>query len=606
MHTATATLSRATSDDSQAVAMARPVLTVERSISREQSSDSAHVRSRSHSQQQPPDALASPSRDPKESAFHTPKTNGKVATKASEAEDVHDAPRPPKSLMAHLSAELDQATKVQQEECAKNTFTNSYTHEASKKLAPLRLAMDDLDGTIKKYPTVLTTPPHYRAPRNDFDYDGDDVMAAVAAIDAAVERANMEALQASSNGQGSEDVSNTADVSPVPAEEISDFGERMVKNLIVPEQFEEYTELESLYVSAGTQIGDFRRQVHTALQQQGLLDPSVTIQHIRLREKIGNCPAKILRDGKTMQESNIYLNDHKAFCIEILAEPETLPEDDYGDVIVQVQKWHRQSWSLSEKIDVILPGGKPVRDIASGLGKLFQIPFAHLRILVIPRDTSLMLSDLMLPTPAYSRSWFDPRQERRLLRQMLSDMRLIEGDLLLLQDVSEPLMELTDADKRSLALVQAAQNNPSSMYADGTYSYPSTNKVPSWVSNDVSSPAYKYPTVRYATNTATTSMGTGTSTSSGSRGIRIKTQKDRQREADQGSSTASLTAGNASPIDYITGDDGVAVHSNSVQVGTDDDFFLTGGDSGYLSSGRYGDDVEFMRQGGPALFSDLD
>eukprot|EP01033_Poteriospumella_lacustris_P009379 gene9379-6720_t len=605
-HTATATLSRGTSDDSQAVALARPILTVERSISREQSSDSAPIRSRSHSQQQPPDALASPSRDPKESAFHTPKTNGKVATKASEAEDVRDPPRPPKSLMAHLSAELDQATKLQQEECAKNTFTNSYTHEASKKLAPLRLATDDLDGTIKKYPTVVSTPPHYRTPRNDFDYDGDDVMAAVAAIDAAVERANMEALQASGNGQSSDgDVSNTADVSPVPAEEISDFGERMVKNLIVPEQFEEYTELESLYVAAGTQIGDFRRQVHTALQQQGLIDPSVTIQHIRVREKIGNCPAKILRDGKTMQESNIYLNDHKAFCVEILAEAETLPEDDYGDVIVQVQKWHRQSWSLSEKIDVILPGGTAVRDIASGLGKLFQIPFAHLRLLVIPRDTSLMLSDLMLPTPAYSRSWFDPRYERRLLRQMLSDMRVIEGDLLLLQDVSEPLMELTDADKRSLALVQAAQNNPSSLYADGTYSYPSSNKVPSWVSNDASSPAYKYPTVRYAT-TAATSTGTGTSTSSGSRGIRIKTQKDRQREADQGSSTASLTAGNASPIDYITGDDGVVVHSNSVQVGTEDDFFLTGGDSGYLSSGRYGDDMEFMRQGGPALFSDLD
>jgi hypothetical protein len=598
-------------DDSHMIAKARPVMHVERSISREHSSDIGRSRSGSNHQaahgglssvkQAAPCTPVREKSNVSEEAFSTPQTMRSLP-KSYEAEDFEVMEQAHRRVL-HLSEIQDRAQ--QRISNQPTDVTNSYIHPSSKKLEPLDLAV--VDNYVTKNPNNPfkddLTPNYNYNHMSDINLNGDNLMETIAAIDAAVEKANREA--AAKEAERDNLLAEPSTPAAV-AVEISDFGERIVKNMIIPDQFEEIHDL-SLYVGPGTQVEDFRQLIHKELLSRGIIDDSVSLHRIRIREKIGNFPAKILRDGKTLQEMNVYLNDHKAFCFEILQEEENLPEDDYGDVVVQVQKWHRSSWSLSEKIDVLLPGGKCVRDIAIGLSKLFQIPFDHIRILVIPRDSSLMLSDLALTNPTQSRSWVDPRMERRLLRHMSFELRLVEGDLLLLQDFSEPLMELTPADKRSIMVVQAAQDNPSIVYAgdsNTSYSYPGTSstKVPAWVTSTGASPVYKYPALR------TSSAGTG-STSGGSNGIRIKTQKDRQREAENSSnngdkaSSNAASVGHTSPVDFLTGD---GEHSSSIAVGTDDDLFLMSANGEPIMRGRYADDLEFMRQGGVALFSDLD
>lgn len=393
-----------------------------------------------------------------------------------------------------------------------------------------------------------------------------------------------------------------------------------MKNSIFPSQFEEITAINNMYVGMNTRISDFRVMVHSELIRVGVIDDSVSLHRIRIREKIGNSPGKFLRDGKTIADSQIYLSDHKTFCIEVLEAEEFLPEDDHGDVVVQVQKWQRRTWSLSTKQDVLFSGSRTVQEVSRGLAALHDIPLHSLRVLVVPRDTSFLIYELTQRQPSrnYGRAWFDPTQEKKLLRYMSHDMRLIEGDLLLLQDINEPLMELTAADMLSIRLVEEAQNTPTYNYQWPVHRSNATSStstsIPAWAQDTTNnySMNYKYPTAVMVSN--------GNSSSS-SKGIRIKTQKDRQREASEIAEKAvdkagfqeqlstvlrrrsssghavDTSAGRTSPIEIGGLDQGV-----SIATGTDD---LLTGDDYPIARGRYDDSDDFIKNGGPTIFSDI-
>jgi hypothetical protein len=299
--------------------------------------------------------------------------------------------------------------------------------------------------------------------------------------------------------------------------------------------------LENISIRQQTSIADLRIMLMNQLITHNIVPPETSIFRIRIREKIGINPGKILRDGKTIGDSQVYLCDHKAFCFELLEDDEILPEIDQGDAVVQVQKWHRSSWSLSEKIDILFLGKKAVREIAAGLAQIFQIPYSSIRVLVVPRDTSIFFSDLPSRQPAknYGRSWFDPTIEAKLMRYMSHDMRLAEGDLLLLQDISEQIMELTEADIKSIEIIEAANSvgisewAPSSSSYYGNYNYLNKNSYGSSSSYSYSSAGAITPSWlddSYVAGSSKSSISNGIK---GSNGIRIKTQKDRMREANE-------------------------------------------------------------------------
>ena len=81
-------------------------------------------------------------------------------------------------------------------------------------------------------------------------------------------------------------------------------------------------------------------------------------KRIRIRDKVGNTPSRILVDGKTFLESLIFLFDGKQLSIEIVDEEEDMSGEDSSSVCLLIQRWVRSTWSLGEKFEVYLSGKK--------------------------------------------------------------------------------------------------------------------------------------------------------------------------------------------------------------------------------------------------------
>ena len=134
-------------------------------------------------------------------------------------------------------------------------------------------------------------------------------------------------------------------------------------------------------------------------------------------------------------------------------------ENIFSSFVLQVQVFERRTFSLGTRYEILLNQNMEIRDITKKLSKLFKIPLAGIRILFVPSNTEINLYDLPLERPSrYStRAWFDG-----LLGELkvsdLSDITVCDGDLLLLQNVLEPLRELTEREKMSINMMNMKYN----------------------------------------------------------------------------------------------------------------------------------------------------
>lgn len=342
--------------------------------------------------------------------------------------------------------------------------------------------------------------------------------------------------------------------------------------------------LDAAFVQNSSTFLEVKEQIVTRLIELGRLPEGTSPRCVRLRDKMGNNPGRILAGDGTFADNQIYLFDGKVLAFQVLDFEEELPEPEAGSVVVLVQRWNRREWRLEERFEVLLNGGWSVRNIARGLSLLMDIPLPHLRAMIVCRDTEFLLSDLHLNAPPrnYGRTWFDPSRETRPLRAMSHDMRLTDGDVLLVQDTSEPLRELSAADRKSIEIVRLASG--SDPYSDCWASMYDPVLVPSTGSRNPfdSSPG------------APTTSGTGKALKHGhgssSNGVYIRTQRDRQREtsdrslssavAAAGGSSAASPSGTATPLPALEGAEAEYSENNM-------------------------DAREFQKQGGLALFADI-
>jgi hypothetical protein len=334
--------------------------------------------------------------------------------------------------------------------------------------------------------------------------------------------------------------------------------------------------MEDICVQSSTTVDELRQMITSELIRLGKLPLDASPNRIRIRDRYSLNPGKILRNGKTMNDLHIYLCDNKSLCIEILDKEEDLLDNEHGDVIVLLSRWNRSKWLLEKRDEVLLPGNYTVRDVAKGLSMLYSIPLDNLRVLVVPKENVFYLSDLVLKSPRsnYGRSWFDPSNETKLMRYMSHDLRVQDGDLVIIQDITEPLMELSLADLKSIEIVEAVNNNNSSSYSsyftpgvggsayqEGYYGcYPTYNAASVATVNDYS---------RYGTNVSSaggssavsvgtspisnhypySGPGTGTATpvasyssTSRSQGVKIKTHKERLKEQNKSSTSLNMSS----------------------------------------------------------------
>ena len=357
-------------------------------------------------------------------------------------------------------------------------------------------------------------------------------------------------------------------------------------------QFETVEGLGGVFVQGSTTFNDVKAQIATKLIELGRLPAGASPHCIRLRDKLGNSPGKILSGTGTFADSLIHLFDNKTLAFEVLDQEETLPEPEHGSVVVQVQRWHRSTWSLGERTEVLLNGSMSIRHIACGLAQLTNIPVQSLRVMVLPKDAELMLSDLSLDAPPqnYGRAWFDPAKETRALRVVSHEMRVVDGDVLLLQDSAEPLMELSAADRKSIEIVRLASQQPNYMDFWSASEGVPPSKATTFNKNpfDTSSPL---------------KLKRGHSSANG---VHIKTHRDRLQE--QSDRSLSSTAG-AAVVSPSTSAPITPSTSGQISPSLPGLEPLSNGIAHYQDETDYNnnnmDDVEFQKQGGLAIFDDI-
>jgi hypothetical protein len=152
--------------------------------------------------------------------------------------------------------------------------------------------------------------------------------------------------------------------------------------------------LDPIVISGDSYVAEIKKQLYDRLLEIGYVSNSWCLNYkfIRLREKGGVKPDRILRDEKTIQQCCILLFEGKTMCFEILDHSEDLGSEDIGDIVVLVQKWQRVDWTLSEPpIEVYLYGSWNIRDIAIGLGHLFQIKPEIMKALIVFGQTDIHL-----------------------------------------------------------------------------------------------------------------------------------------------------------------------------------------------------------------------
>jgi hypothetical protein len=313
----------------------------------------------------------------------------------------------------------------------------------------------------------------------------------------------------------------------------------------------------------------------------------IPFHRIRIRESQENVPGKIIRDGATFRQQGVYVTSNKTWMVQILSEAEakhdtSLHPIDGDDVQVTVMKWQRPTWSLSEKIEYVFRGELRVQEVCQQLAIIYGIrPVSNMHMLLIKSYNKVHLSDLNqhMLRELY-RSWTNHSSDTRRLKDLSNlDFKLRHGDIILLQDITEPLKELTPQDRLSLQYVEEASR---SIYGTGNYhGYGGRYD-----------PVYSYaPTSVTSSNDPLTSPIKGkTSSHSPVVGIKIKTQKDRLKQS------AVDANGITSPTNELSGNKNNTEHQLPSTVITDESM---------QEAFQCADDAEFNKQGGVALFADL-
>lgn len=226
-------------------------------------------------------------------------------------------------------------------------------------------------------------------------------------------------------------------------EKMSDGMNQQLTSLDSTRKEKDYKPICSLVVESTTLISKLRQEIQSKLDDAG--------QAIRLRERIGLRPSRVLNDGETLQEAssqNIY--EGRTIVVEILAQPETLCRNL---CLLTVSWFERQTFRFSKPIECVIEANSIVPcaihedkihtiSLFETLSRLREIPIEHLLIARPAPYRSLHV------TAVNELKWYSPSTFDEKITPITS------GDLWLASDGRIPLKELSDQEKAELKPTQ--------------------------------------------------------------------------------------------------------------------------------------------------------
>ena len=213
------------------------------------------------------------------------------------------------------------------------------------------------------------------------------------------------------------------------------------------------------------------------------------------------------------------------------------PLQNIPTVLLQVQHWCRRTFTVEEKIEIFVRQDETVKSLSKRLSVYYKIPYLFLRILFAPVNHEIYLCELPSnrPTKYSSRIWFDGSADSRKLSE-LCDVRLDDGDVLILQNIREPLRELTEMEITSVRKKSQVSNyygyTPSVTTSTSTSTSTATCAIADYNSQNMKS-SYS----NFENSTYTTAVQYGVKNKKKENGIRIKTHKDRMKESNKENET---------------------------------------------------------------------
>jgi hypothetical protein len=231
-------------------------------------------------------------------------------------------------------------------------------------------------------------------------------------------------------------------------------------------------------------------------------------------------------------------NDDNGKVVHRIPDSESLPRN-VPTTLLQVQLWCRRTFSMENKIEIFVRQDETVKSLSKRLASYYKIPYLYLRILFAPVNNEIYICELPSnsPTKYSSRIWFDGSVDSRKLSE-LCDVRLDDGDVLILQNIREPLRELTEMENISVK----KKNQGCNYYAYTTSTSTSTTTSSTTASCAIAEydPQHIKSSSTYSnfdSSTYTTAVQYGVKNKKKENGIRIKTHKDRMKESNKENDT---------------------------------------------------------------------
>jgi hypothetical protein len=225
-----------------------------------------------------------------------------------------------------------------------------------------------------------------------------------------------------------------------------------------------------------------------------------------------------------------------------IPDSDTLPRK-VPTTLLQVQLWCRRTFSMENKIEIFVRQDETVKSLSKRLASYYKIPHSYLRILFAPVNHEIYICELpsSSPTKYSSRIWFDGSVDSRKLSE-LCDVRLDDGDVLILQNIREPLRELTEME--NISVKKKSQGCNYYAYPTSTSTFTTTSSTTASCAiaeydpqHIKSSPSYS----NFESSTYTTAVQYGVKNKKKENGIRIKTHKDRMKESNKEDETTKDT-----------------------------------------------------------------
>lgn len=216
---------------------------------------------------------------------------------------------------------------------------------------------------------------------------------------------------------------------------------------------EQFTLLMNVVVEGSYLISDLRKDVLNKLKELKKIPVDAPPSLVRLREKWNIRAGAVLRDGLTLREHNVSLVEGRELAVQILSSPDAydiplVRNPVQGDCVLFVQRWHRSTWTLGDRMEVYIPGSWPVNVIVGCLAELVNIRDKdNMKVLIVQPHYHISIALLAENAPSEGRRWANVSNEASRLYDM--QWYLSNGDLLLLQDSTEPLRALTEKERLS-------------------------------------------------------------------------------------------------------------------------------------------------------------